>query len=223
MAYRNLKSEAITMRRKGASYSQIRENIKVSKSTLSLWLRDLPLSDKRIRELRDFSEIRIEKYRETRRKKRESRWDGVRVAAEKTLGSLSERELLIAGLFLYWGEGTKTTPHLVCVSNTDPVMLRFFIRWLTLLGVPKKRLRVKIHLYKDMDVQKEQKYWSKILNIPLAQFRKPYVKSSNQSGLSYPQRFKHGTGNVMFGNRDVAERVSMSLDYIRSMFGEKAV
>lgn len=52
MARRIDKNKAIKMRESGMSYSQIKAELGVSKSTLSLWLRDLPLSDERIRELR---------------------------------------------------------------------------------------------------------------------------------------------------------------------------
>jgi hypothetical protein len=218
MAHREKKAEAVRMRNEGASYTQIKERLGVGKSTLSLWLRGLPLSESRMRELRDFSQVRIEKYRETRRRTREARFAEVMSRASKDIGKLTRRELLIAGLFLYWGEGTKTAEATVSVSNTDPAMLRFFIAWLELLGVAKKRLKVKLHLYRDMDAEKEMNYWSKALGIPRPQFRKPYIKDSLRSGLSYPQRFTHGTGNIVFGNRDVAERVMQSLEYLRSQF-----
>lgn len=220
MALYQKRQRAISLRKQGASYSQIKEEVKVSKSTLSLWLRDMPLSEKRLRALRDFSAVRIEKYRETRRKTREIRWASVRKNAEKEISVLSKRELFLAGLFLYWGEGTKTAPGLVSVSNTDPVMLKFFISWMELLGVPRSKLRVKIHFYRDMNIHKESLFWSRTLGIPLANFRKPYIKDSTQSGLSYPQRFTHGTANVMYGNRDISERVLLGLEHVRSMFAD---
>ena len=218
MALREKKSEAIRMRKEGASYSQIKERIGVSKSSLSLWLHDMPLSEKRLRELRDWNAVRIERFQNTMRDKRESRWVRVRESAAKDVGALSSRELLIAGLFLYWGEGTKTAIASTSLSNTDPAMIRFFIRWLGALGVSKDCLRVYVHLYSDMDVQQELRYWSKTLNLPLSSFRKPYIKTSSRSGLSYPQKFTHGTCNLIYGNRDVAEYVHMALDHIRSEF-----
>ncbi len=221
MALREKKLEAIRMRKEGASYSQIKERLKVSKSSLSLWLHDMPLPDKRLRELRDWNVVRIERFRETMRHKREDRWAKVGKHVAKSVGTLSKRELLIAGLFLYWGEGTKTSVASTSLSNTDPAMIRFFIHWLELLGVSKSRLRVYVHLYSDMDVQKELRYWSKILDLPLSSFRKPYIKTSNRSDLSYPQKFTHGTCNLIYGNRDVSEYVLMALDYIRSEFAVK--
>lgn len=224
MALREKKSEAIRMRKEGASYSQIKEKLKVSKSSLSLWLHNMPLPEKRLRELRDWNASRIEHFSSTMRRKREGRWADVRKRAAKDIKTLNKRELLIAGLFLYWGEGTKTAVANTSLSNTDPAMIRFFIRWLESLGVPRNRLRVYVHLYSDMNVQKELRYWSKTLDLPLASFRKPYVKTSNRSGLSYLQKFPHGTCNVIYGDRDISEYVLMALDYIRSEFAsEKGV
>ena len=218
MALREKKSEAIRMRKEGASYSQIKEKIKVSKSSLSLWLHSMPLPEKRLRELRDWSAVRIEKFQNTMRGKREKRWATVRKSAVEDIKKLSKREILIAGLFLYWGEGGKTMLASTSLSNTDPAMLRFFIHWLQVLGVSKDRLRVHVHLYTDMNIKTELHYWSKALNLPLTSFTKPYIKTSNRSELSYKQKFTHGTCNVLYHNRDVSEYVLMAIDYIRSEF-----
>ncbi|MFH1178282.1 MAG: hypothetical protein V1711_00960 [bacterium] len=221
MALRKKKAEAIRMRKDGASYSQIKAKIKVSKSSLSLWLHDRPLSEKRLRELRDWNAVRIERFQNTMRHKREDRWSEVRKRAGKDIGKLNKRELLIAGLFLYWGEGGKTMLTSVSVSNTDPAMLRFFIYWLQALGVSKSRLRVHVHLYADMNIKTELHYWSKVLDLPLTSFTKPYIKSSNRIGLSYKQKFTHGTCNVLYHNRDISEYVLMALDCIRDEFAPR--
>jgi len=221
MALHEKKAEAIRMRKEGASYSQIKTKIKVSKSSLSLWLQNMPLSEKRLRELRDNNVVRIEHFSNTMRRKREDRWAEVRKRAAKDIGILSKREILIAGLFLYWGEGGKTMFTCTSLSNTDPTMLRFFIYWLKALSVSKDRLRVHIHLYADMDIRKELQYWSEALDLPLTSFTKPYIKSSNRIGLSYKQKFTHGTCNVLYHNRDISEYVLMALDYIRNEFASK--
>ena len=206
---------AIRMRKEGASYSQIRAKIKVSKSSLSLWLRDMPLAEKRLRELRDFNAVRVERFSNTMCRKHEDRWAEVRVQATKTIGTLNKRELLVAGIFLYWGEGEKTSVASTSLSNTDPAMILFFTRWLQTLGVPKNRFRVHMHLYADMNIKTECNIGQKHSAYP-SSFTKPYIKTSNRSNLSYLQRFTHSMGNLTYHNRDVSEYVLMALDYIRS-------
>lgn len=221
MALHEKKARAVKMRKSGASYSKIKDELKVSKSTLSLWLRSMPLPEKRIRELRDFNAVRIEKYRETRRKTREDRWKIVRARVVREIGTLSKRELLLSGLFLYWGEGSKTQWCTTSLSNTDPAMVLFFIKWLEVLGVSRKDLRIHLHLYADMKAQAEIRYWAKTLRLPVSAFRKPYIKSSNRSGLSYPQKFTHGTCNVIYEDRDISEYVLQSMEHLRSLFADK--
>ena len=117
MALRELKEKALKMRKQGMSYSQIRAEVKVSKSTLSLWLRDLPLSNARIRELRDFSAVRIEKCRNTKAEKKQSRLNTVYKKVSGDIGKLSNREIFLCGLFLYWGEGSKTNRYSVEITK----------------------------------------------------------------------------------------------------------
>src|SRR3989344_3590063 len=147
------------------SYSQIKRILKVSKSTLSLWLKDYPLSDQRIRELRDWNEQKIERCRETKRKKKEKRLKLYCREQKKIIFPLNRREIYIAGLFLYWGEGAKSQFSRLSVSNTDPAINKFFIYWLVkIIKIPKERIEAYLQLYTDMDVNEEIKYWSESLN-----------------------------------------------------------
>ncbi len=218
MALREKKAEAIRMRKEGATYTQIKDRVRVSKSTLSLWLRDMPLSKERMDEVRGKNPRRIERYRETMRKKREQRLASVRKRLERDIGVLSKRDMLIGGMFLYWGEGGKTEYTTTVLTNTDPGMINFFIAWLQLLGVEKENIRIYVHLYIDMNIAREISYWSKVTGIPKKQFRKPYIKTSRQSEISYPQRFSHGTCNVIYSNRDIAQYVHEACKYLHSLF-----
>lgn len=79
-------------------------------------------------------------------RKREERLRDAYEKISKKGGSLSRRELMIAGLFLYWGEGGKTMSSSVSLSNTDPAMLRFFVQWLSLFGIKRTKMKVVVHL-----------------------------------------------------------------------------
>lgn len=214
--------KALILRKQGMSYSQIKKILKVSKSTLSLWLRDYPLSRQRMRELRDWNEQRIEKCRETKRKKKEKRLEGFYQEQKKIIFPFNKRELYLAGLFLYWGEGSKTQLTKLSISNTDPSVIKFFINWLTKsLKVPKEKLKVQLHLYKDMDVKKEIQFWSKILNISYKQFTKPYIKKSFLTAINHKGGFGHGTCNVEVGGARLAERTLMGLKLISTYYLKK--
>lgn len=214
MARKEDKQKALIMRKGGMSYSQIKEKLGVNKSTLSGWLQNLPLSEKRIRELRDNNPVRIERYRNTMRAKKEDRLKEVYKKISKEVNNLSKRDLFLAGLFLYWGEGTKVQNSLVALTNTNPVMLKFFIKWLELFDVKRKDLKIKLHLYADMNIKQSLDFWSKELKIPISQFYKPYIKKSNLKSISYKNGFGKGTCSVILGSRDLWEYITMGLEYI---------
>lgn len=211
--------KALELRKQAMSYSQIKAVLKVSKSTLSVWLKDYPLSKERIRELRGNSERRIERFRQTMREKRNVRLAEVYEIQKKVIIPLSKRELLIAGLMLYWGEGTKYGTGTLLLANTDPSMIKFFIRWLNQsFGIPKNKLKVRLHLYKDMDVKEELNYWSTELKIPVLQFSPPYIKKTSSKRINHKGGFGHGTCNIGINSVSLKEKVLMSVKAIADTY-----
>jgi hypothetical protein len=217
MARKLDKQKAIKLRQKGNSYSQIKEKLGINKSTLSGWLSDMPLSQERIKKLRDFNPQRIERYRNTMQNKRNFQHDLIYKNIKDKLKSLSDRDLLISGFFLYWGEGSKTKYYSVALTNTNPKMLVFFIKWLDFFNVPKEKLRVKLHLYSDMKVKEQISFWSKTLNIPISQFRNSYIKESKFSSISYKNGFGHGTCSVIVEDKAIASQILIGLEYIQDI------
>lgn len=213
------RQKAIQLRIEGKSYSQIKAELGVSKSTLSCWLKDFPLTAEKIRELRDKNPRRIEKYIATRARKKRERLDKIYEIERKKFRPLTKKALFMAGLFLYWGEGTKTMDARLSVSNTNPAIIKFFIKWLTeSLGVPKEKLRVYLHLYSDMVISREIAFWSEILVLSPRQFTKPYIKKSSRKMINYKNTFKHGTCNVIIGDARLTERILINLKVIEEEF-----
>jgi len=219
MAKLKEKEKAIRLRKLGKSYREIRSLLPVSKGSLSLWLRDYPLSVEKLRELRDFNAMRIEHYRETRTRKRNAKLAGIYKTEKARIFPLSKKELFIAGLFLYWGEGGKSTlSKYASFSNTDPAMINFFIQWLENLGYERKKLVIRMHFYQDMDIIKETNYWAKTLRISRAQLKKPYIKESKFSSLSYKRGFGHGTCNVLIYDAMLGKKIMMGLKTLSDFF-----
>lgn len=215
------KRKAIRLRKQGKSYSQIKKILKLSKSTLSYWLKDYPLSEQRIKELRDWNEKRIENCRKTKQIKREKRLNESFKKAEKDLLPLIKKELLIAGLFLYWGEGAKQMDNGLSIANTNPTVIKFSIFWMTqVLKIPKSEIKASLHLYKDMDIRKEHRFWIKETGIPLKQFRKPYIKNTFTTSIDHTG-FKHGTCTIFGGGVRLKEMVMMSIRAIAEKYNKK--
>ena len=217
MAKRLLKQKAIELRKLGYSYSQIKKELDVSKSTLSGWLLNMPLSLERIQELRGENEARIERCRITKWENKQKKSDTFYKQIANDLGKLSNRELYLAGLFLYWGEGGKTGGT-VSLSNTDPRIMKFFIKWLEILGVVKNDMTIVLQLYADMDEQNEKSFWSNVLSLPLENFRKTQFKKSTLVGLSYRNGFGHGTCMVRAYKTTLFEKIMLSFKYFGNQY-----
>jgi len=120
----------------------------------------------------------------TKQKKRQFRIESIYKEQKKYWVSLSQKELEIAGLFLYWREGNKRLNGSVFINNTDPNVLKFALYWyIKGLRIPKQKIKVDLHLYSDMNIQEEISFWSRTLKLPMSQFRKPYIKASTRVGI----------------------------------------
>ncbi len=210
--------EALRLRKEGKSYSQIKTILGISKSTLSGWLHKYPLTREQINSLRGLNEARIERYRDTMRKKREERHLRYYNEEEKIWFPFSERELFIAGLFLYWGEGGKSSRHVISLNNTDPNVVKFALNWMiSCLHFPREKIKVFLHLYNDMNVEKEIEYWMNELEVERNQFDKPYIKKSTKTSLDQ-KGFGHGTCGVRFCKTEIKERLLMDLKAVSDVY-----
>ena len=86
-------------------------------------------------------------FRETMRKKHETRLQHVYEKEKRNILPLNNREIFILGIGLYWGEGVKLYNATLSISNTDPSIIKFFIIWLNRsFGVSKDKLKVHLQI-----------------------------------------------------------------------------
>lgn len=196
----NFKNQAIKLRQEGCSYSEILKNIPVAKSTLSLWLRSIGLSRKQKQRL---TLKKLTSARKGAERKKEQRIESelkIKTEARNEVGKISEREAWLAGVMLYWAEGSKQKDTNVSVaikfSNSDSRMLLFFVRWLKkYLHVSDEDIVFEIFIYLIYKERKKEfvEYWSKELKYPVSKFEKVYFKKhSVKSSRKNKQNNYHG-------------------------------
>lgn len=212
------RQKAIELRKQGKTYSEIRGKLIVSKSTLSDWLSKYPLTRKQmsllVKNKRNKRYIAIEKNRITKQKKREARLNKTFLEEREKWKLLTQKELELAGLFLYWGEGAKRINGPIALNNTDPKVLKFTLYWLIYgLKIPKEKIKVFVHLYNDMNIEEAVEFWSKELKIPKTQFAKPYIKASKRASLTH-KGFGHGTCGLVVSNIRLKEQIMMGINAI---------
>jgi len=219
------RQKAINLRKQGRTYSQIKKELGISKSTLSDWLSKYPLTENQLEFLkqnRKYSrQLAIEKTIIVKRKKREARIKSTYEEQRKYWAFLSQKELELAGIFLYWGEGNKRLDGSVFLNNTDPKVMKFALYWFMKgLNIPQEKIKVDLHLYNDMNIKEEIDFWSKTLNMPLSQFRKPYIKKSKRVNIDH-KGFGHGTCGLVVNDVRLKERIMMAIEALADYYGER--
>ncbi|HEX9775644.1 MAG TPA: hypothetical protein VGB83_08700 [Actinomycetota bacterium] len=148
------------------------------KGTLSTWCRDVELTDEhraRLARKRPRETARIEHGRRLR-ERAQARRQSIRRVAKAEADSLLDDPLWISGVVAYWAEGAKTSNQLI-FANSDPDLVRLFIRWLIrFLDVHLLDLVARLHLHSGQDEAERIAYWSGITRIPAESFGKTYVK-----------------------------------------------
>ena len=116
----------------------------------------------------------------------------------KKVLSHEDQILKIAGIMLYWGEGAKKNSHSVDFANSDPDMIRVFLKFLrNIYQINETRLRVYLYTYNSMPTTKLVTYWSDLTDIPPAQFSKPYIRSKSQ--LKH-DKMQHGLIHIRYAD-----------------------
>lgn len=209
---------ALELRKRGWSYSAIKKELGIAKSTASAWLNKYPLTHEQLGKLQFHNEHRIEAFRATMAKKKQKLFDEEVVKQEKIIGNLTEKELYLCGLALYWGEGGKTRYSELTFSNTDARMIKFMLTWLKrCIHYPQERIRVHLHLYKDMEIETEIKYWMLVTGLDKRQFTKPYIKKTTLRGLTYKSR-GHGTCNLIARGLQYARPVLAGMEVMAQFY-----
>ena len=179
------KMRAIALRRKGKTYAEILETVPVAKSTLSLWLREVGLSTPQKQRI---TRARVEgalRGAAARRNNRIAQVHSLRVQGKKEVGSISDRELWLLGIALYWAEGSKqretATSTGVIFSNSDPDMLKLFMVWLKAQGVPMSDIAFELYVHADRvsEINAFKKWWQKKLALSSKDIQSVYVKRGN--------------------------------------------
>jgi len=194
----DLHAKARLLREQGYDYNRIAAELGVSKSSVSLWVRDLPRPARlSYAECRQRAAEGARRYWETERRVREAKREAVRASAAADIGSLTQRELLIAGAIAYWCEGSKSKPYnrqdRVMFVNSDPGLITFFLRFLEAAGVDRAQVRYRVFIHETADAERAERFWLEVTGADPAQFHTPTLKRHN------PKTVRRNTGDEYHG------------------------
>jgi hypothetical protein len=201
------KEQARELRKQGKSLGWIARQVGVAKSTVSLWCRDLALTDEQKALLVKTYDARMAGAR-ANKSKREAQIVTVRTLAKLEIDPLDPtdlKRLKDIGTVLYWAEGGKRKRS-IDMTNSDPEIMRIAMLWFReICHVPEERFRVAIYYHYNQNEDKIKRYWSEVTGIPLSQFHKSIFK---KEGTGHRKRvLHHGTCKVRVGDADLLHRV----------------
>jgi hypothetical protein len=114
---------------------------------------------------------------------RDDKRQQTKATAGAEIGILTERELFVAGVGLYWAEGSKDKPYSrrenVTFVNSDPGVIRLYLAWLHLLGVESERIGYRVMIHITADTEGAKCYWADIVGVDVSVFQKTTIKKHN--------------------------------------------
>jgi len=209
------KTKAIKLRRQGHSYNEISRRLSVPKSTLSGWLGRIQLSDKAQKRIaqrvasgslrgllkrnRNQTHLAIERMKKTR------------AESSREIKKLSQHDLKLLGIALYWAEGYKRvqvingrarTHHPVALSNSDPRLVAIYLRFLReVCEVEDKNIHAEIRMFEHMNRVSILNFWRRLTKLSVHNFSKVYYGVSKSSQGKRPfNRLPYGTIAIRVNN-----------------------
>jgi AcrR family transcriptional regulator len=198
----------------GRSIKEIARLVGVSRSSVSLWVRDIELTPEQEAVLTD---------RDPARNQRRIGWGAnmerarLRRRSSQLAGRRRARQLepiYIAGCMLYWAEGAKTRGT-VELSNADPEVIRFFARFLReCFGVPSDRMRLACHLFADHTARQREieQFWLDVVGLPRSSLRKSIVNHySRSSQRKRTNKLPYGTCKLVVCSTEIVQTIYGSI------------
>ncbi|MEK7181157.1 MAG: hypothetical protein AAB738_02365 [Patescibacteria group bacterium] len=125
-------------------------------------------------------------------------------------------QLFGLGIGLYWGEGNKANKNVVKISNSDPELLKVFIKFLIrFFSIKKEDMRFHLHVFTDIDLEKAKRFWMGELGIKREQIYKPTITQTGKLG-TYRNKSQFGVLSLYYANTKlrnlIVQLISINID-----------
>ena len=204
------KLEARRLRQKeGLPLNEIAQRLGVSKSSVSLWVRDIELSEDQQRVLITKNPIYSNQNSGGRARSAITE-EFRRKAQEQGQIDASKNDLLHAmGCMLFWAEGAKCRASVI-FANTDEHMLRLFKKFLRSMEVQDSDIRcqINVHLGNGLTVEQVELWWSKQLCLSRNCFTKTTIsKLGRMSSGVKKNKHPYGVCSLKVHNVELTQRI----------------
>ncbi|MDO8496840.1 MAG: hypothetical protein Q7S43_05330 [bacterium] len=215
---------ALALRLEGKTYGEIRRSFKIPKSTLSTWFSKLKISNRAKKILESKKRegyLKLLEFNKTRTVNIKKENEKICSVFKSKIEKLSDRELLLIGAVLYWGEGQKNFTFkkygypIVSFSNSDPKMIQVFIKFLeSILGFPKDRMRAQVMIYSGINSLAAIDYWHNVTRIPKENISYFVALSRASKGIRPKNLLPYGTLQIRINRRQEFFKIRGLMDGI---------
>jgi hypothetical protein len=207
----------------GFSYREIEEFSGISRSTLSNWLRDIPLTPQQEARLKERLRVNRATFAARAWKTNRERYKRAREEAyckgADVVTDLPNRTCVdeLALAMLYLGEGSKSGGR-VQMASIDPSILRYFLWSLrSLYNAEEERLSFRLNLVEAARPLEQGllQWWAKELDCSQQQFIKTQFDA--RSSRTQVTEDYHGVCTITYNNTNLQQRIlGLAYAYVQS-------
>lgn len=200
------KEKAFELRKQGKSYNAIREELGISKSTLSDWFKNIEWSkhSKVSNTKTTRSPEHIERMHKARRDQLSALYREAEDQAENSYQVFKKEPLFWAGLMAYAGEGEKRSKHYIKITNSEFYIHTIFIKFSQVyLEVKKQEIRCGLIVYPDLNASLCKEMWSNMLGLSREQFHKTQVIQ----GKELKKRLQYGVAMSIISSTVLKKKI----------------
>lgn len=166
--------KARELRNQGWAVGKIAKELKVSKSSVSVWVRDIILTQNQIELLKSQNPIYDRQHKGAKIRSDQARTIRLKFQSEGKERAKMGDPLHQAGCMLYWGEGHKHK-NMCAITNSDVNLMKFFIKFLRkCFCIINDQLIITVNCYTTNGLTKEEieNYWLENLGLDKSSLRK---------------------------------------------------
>ena len=209
-SHKYFKNKAIKLRREGHTYSEILNLLekKISKSTLSYWIKNIKMTSLQKRRLQNNIDVKLKKAQQaalkTNKHRRKQHLDDLK---NKNLYLTKKLDLDIQKLLLsmlYLGEGAKTKgTQFLSLGSSNPKIIKLYLFLLkNCFTLDESKFRIRIQCRADQNIKALENYWHNVTKIPKNLFYPTYI---DKRTIGSPTKMKEyrGVCTIHYFNRSI--------------------
>jgi len=179
---KQLKLKAIELRKKGYSIKELKEKLGVSKGSISLWVRNIPLSEnaqKRLKKRYTQGQLAAQKSILNKTKEKNKIAEDFAKDVFKQ-ANISQQVKIFLCAMIWWCEGNKSIKDSVVFTNSDPELVKSFLYlFRNSFDIDESKIRILMHLHDYHNEKILKNFWSEATNVPISQFNRTHWKKSD--------------------------------------------